>query len=72
MSDQYTEVSTPSGGLGLWGYVDYGEAIAELRRHYEHEAALACAVLDELDNGYVRVWHQLGPWAARNRREVAA
>jgi hypothetical protein len=70
VSEKYTHVRTDKGSLGLWGYVPYDEAVAEIRKHYESERATAEAVLGELDAGRVRVFHQLGPWAARNRREV--
>lgn len=70
MSDKYTEARTPNGAIGDWGYLDYDEAIKELRQHYENQHVEAHLVLADIDAGRVRVFHQLGPYAARNRREV--
>jgi len=72
VSDKYTEVSAggTGGGLGMWGHIPYAEAVGQLRKHYERELATAQAVLAAIDDGNVQVFHQLGPWARKNRREV--
>lgn len=78
MSDKFTvaqatSVGTPGnarGSIGLWGHIPYDEAIAELRKHYERQRDEAVATLAAIERGEVKVFHQYGPWAARNRREV--
>lgn len=70
MSDKYTHVQTAKGSLGLWGHIPYEQAVAEIRKFYEGERQTAEEVLAELDADNVRVFHQYGPWAARNRREI--
>lgn len=71
MSDRYTEVRTASGhGLGMWGHVSHAEAVAQIREHYECERQAADEALAEIAAGKVTVYQQLGPYAARNRREV--
>lgn len=71
MSDKYTSVEVDGGGgLGLWGHIPADEAIAELRRHYEQERDAAERALLAIDAGAVSVWHQYGPYAARDRRRV--
>lgn len=76
MSDKFTEVRCVDedgklfGGLGQWGYVPREEAIAEARQHAENQLREAQRALEAFDAGRVKVFHQLGPWAARNRREV--
>lgn len=71
MSDKFTEVETDHGGIGEWGHVEPAEAIARLRAYYEHERDEAVATLADIDAGRVHVYHQLGPWARRNRTEVS-
>jgi hypothetical protein len=71
MSDAYTEVWLDGApGMGLWGHVEPAEAVAATRKHYEHEAVAVAAALVALDSGAVRVYHQYGPYAARNRKIV--
>lgn len=70
MSDKITEVTTDHGGIQEYGYLEPEEAIARLRDYYEHQQENAAKVLASIDSGEVRVFHQLGPWAARNRRQV--
>jgi hypothetical protein len=56
--------------MTLWGYRPHGEAVAESRKYWQYAYDEAAAALAAIDAGQVRVFHQLGPWAARNRREV--
>lgn len=70
MSDKFTEVTTPHGGLGEWGHVAPAEAIDRLRKHYEAEKATADSVLADIAAGRIAVYHQMGPWAMKNRRCV--
>lgn len=70
MSDQYTEVSTPNGGIGEWGHVPYRAAVQLLREFYTEQLAQARAVLADIEEGQARVFHQLGPISAHNRKEV--
>lgn len=72
MSDKFTSVETPTGAFGLWGWVPPDDAVAELRRHYEREAATAQQVLACIASGDVRVFHQYGPYAMRDRRLVTS
>jgi hypothetical protein len=77
MSDKYTDASAYGaggehlGGIGEWGHVPYGETVRRMRKFYEGELRKAEAILAAIDRGDVKVWHQLGPWAMKNRREVA-
>lgn len=70
MSDKYTEVVTPTMGLGEWGHVPYNEAVARLRAYCERQIDEAVLTLAAIGDGEVRVFHQYGPYAAKNRREV--
>lgn len=73
MSDRYTEVRAGGAGYGMWGHVPHADAVAAFRRVYEYNLAEAQKALAALDAGDdVHVYHQLGPWAARNRREVTS
>lgn len=69
MSEKYTSVETPSGCLGLWGHVEREDAIEQLRRFYQHEMD-AQRVLARIEAGEVRVFHQRGVYAPKNRHEV--
>lgn len=71
MSDKVTAVKAGGAGeMTLWGYKSHDEAVAECRKHWQDTYDEAAAALAAIDDGRVRVFHQLGPWAARNRREV--
>lgn len=71
MSDKFTEVVAPSGGIGEWGHVEPVDAVERLRAHFAQQAKQATGVLAEIESGRVRVYHQYGPYAATNRRLVS-
>lgn len=71
MSDKFTAVRIGTGGgLGIWGHTEPAAAIAETRLHYEREAADAIKALAAIDAGDVTVFHQYGPYAMRDRKQV--
>lgn len=71
MSEKFTEIEPGAGsGYGLWGHVPPDEAIAEALKFYEGERDKAIASIAAIKRGDVGVFHQLGPWARRNRRQV--
>jgi hypothetical protein len=71
VSDKYTEVKLGRySGYGFWGHVDPQEAIARTRRLAEADLTEAQTAMAALDSGNVKVFHQLGPWAMKNRRQV--
>lgn len=70
MSDKFTSIEAPSGGLGEWGHISYEEALGKITCYYERQLVEAQKVLHEIVQGKVHVFHQRGPYAAANRREV--
>lgn len=73
MSDKFTEVRTDSGaGIGDWGHVPYADAIETLRKYLKRQEAEAQQGLADIEGGRVKVFHQRGPYAATNRREIPA
>jgi hypothetical protein len=70
MSDKYTEVVAGGRGLGLWGHVPPAEAVEQTRAFWENELLAIQRALGALDADEIRVWHQLGPYAAKGRKLV--
>lgn len=70
MSEKYTSIQTPSGGMGELDYISYEEAIAAARRFYEHQRKQADEVLSYLDDGIVTVTHHRGVHVWTDVREV--
>lgn len=70
MSEKYTSISTPHGGLGELGYITYEEAIEATRKYYQHQMTQADAVLDDLSAGRVTVEHHRGVYVRTNVKEV--
>lgn len=70
MSDKITVAATDYEGFQLRGYVDPQEAIEALRAHCLDQIEDASKAIEEIDAGNVRVYHQLGRYAARKQRQV--
>lgn len=71
MSEKFTSIESENGlHLGEWGHVNREEAIEKLRCWAYDDLKRAVATLQDIEAGRVRVFHQYGPLARRNRHEV--
>jgi hypothetical protein len=72
MSEPITYVEAGPIGFHERGHVGRDEVIATLKRYLEHELEEMTKGLAAIEAGEVRVFHQRGIYAVKDRREVTA